>query len=381
MHMIFRNCIGAYFGDTRPSCRQIMQNPDKYLKIWSGVLFSITCAIRVAFIFESKTITAIRTPTPGMDVDLYWQAGRLISQGACTNQPCFEQMISSSALYPYWIAFWQMVLGQDMLLHRLLNASLTSLSAVLIFRLMFKLTNQFWAALVCILIWAALPSLIFFDAMLYKVSLAILFLSILLTLMVDDPPATRTFSFFIKGLLMGLLLSVIFFLQSATFLFLVVAVAFYALHGRLSLNKKVVVLSATLGIFSLVVMGYHFKDTWSNNPYPRCLPQKGIHFRIGFNEYADGTYVRLPQIDPWSYGHNFQARMVAEVALGHPLTPAEADRFHIQQGLKYILGHPMASLGLVIKKTVLFFNNYQAKGADDFYLVRKRCHPRERDPQ
>jgi len=342
------------------------------MRIWGGIIFLITCAIRVAFIFESNTIASIRTPTPGMDVDLYWQAARLIDQGACTDSPCFELMMSSSSLYPYWLAFWQMLLGQDMLLHRLVNACLVSASAVLMLRLMFRLTSRFRAALVCGLAWAALPSLIYFDATLYKTSLAILFVSILLTLVLSETGTTQVYPYAIIGALTALVLSAIFFLQSASFLFFIVVIAFFSLDKRLDPGKKRALLAALAGSLVLAGIGYHFREAWGDYRYERFLPQKRIHFRIGYNERADGTYVKLQQIDAWPYGHNFQARMVAEVTLGQPLTPAEADRFFTSQALTYIIDHPMHAFKLVIKKTILFFNDHEVKGVDDLYYLRKQ---------
>jgi hypothetical protein len=125
-----------------------LRNPKQHIGLWAVIIFLVTCAIRIAFILQSNTIASIRTPTPGMDADLYWQAARLINQGACTDQPCFELMMCLSAFYPHWLAFWQMVLGPDMLLHRLVNPCLVSLSAVLMLHLMNRLTRRLWAAIV-----------------------------------------------------------------------------------------------------------------------------------------------------------------------------------------------------------------------------------------
>lgn len=361
-------------GHIRPvasKIRTFLLNPKQHIGLWAAIIFLVTCAIRIAFIFESNTIASIRTPTPGMDVDLYWQAARLINQGACGDQPCFELMMCSSAFYPFWLAFWQMVIGPDMLLHRLVNACLVSLSAVLMFRLMFGLTRRFLPAIVCSLVWATLPSLIYFDSTLYKTSLAIFFFLILLTMVLYEPDTPRTYPYVVKGVLTAILLSALFLLQSATFLFSAVVFAYYSLDRQLGPKKKRALLASLAGCLVLIGLGYHFRDAWSNYHYARYLPEKGFHFRIGFNEQSDGTYVKLKGIDPWPYGHNFQARMAAEVASAKPLTAAESDRYYTHQALSYIADHPLDSLALVVRKALLFFNDYEVKGVDDLYYLKR----------
>jgi hypothetical protein len=349
--------------------------PLQYAKILGAIVYIVTCAIRVAFIFESNAIACIRTPTPGMDVDLYWQSARLLVQGACTNRPCFELMMCSSTIYPYWLAFWRMVIGPDMVLHRLLNAGLVSLSAVLLFRLIIRLTGRLWPAIGCSLVWATLPSLIYFDSTLYKTSLAILFSLLLLTLVLSESDASRAraYPYIIKGALTGLLLSALYFIQSATFLFSIVIIVYYTVDRRLGPGQKRVLLASLTGCLLVAGLGHCFRQGWSDSSYAWPWPMKGVHFRIGFNDRADGTYVQLPNIDTWPYGHSFQARMAAEVELQRHLTPAESDQFYVRQALNYIAVHPLDSLLLVIRKTLLFFNDYEAKGVEDLYYLKKRC--------
>ncbi len=359
-------------GEAPSMTRQAWRYPEKRPAIWGGVVFLMAFAIRAAFIFESNHIASIRTPTPGMDVDLYWQAARLIGRGLCRDQPCFELMMCSSPLFPCWVAFWQMVLGPDMLLHRLLNALLASVSAVLMFRLMFRLTNRLTAALFGSLAWAVLPSLIFFDATLYKASLAILLLSMVFTLVLSEPESIRIYPYIIKGALTGMLLGLLLLQQSATFLFFMVVMAYCVLDKRLGPGKKLALLGALAGCLIMTGFGFHLHNTWRGDRHNQPIPQKGVHFRIGFNERADGTYVRLAQIPAWPYGHSFASRMVAETALARPLTPAQADRYFIKQALKYMTDHPMAAIGLIIKKTILFFNDYEVKGVDDLYYLKRQ---------
>ena len=108
---------------------------------FSALIFLLAFVIRLLFILETMDIPAFRTPNPGMDIDLHWQAARLIVQGATTSEPYFELMMCSTPLHQYWLAFWQVILGDSLIPHRLLNALIASLSAVLMFWLMVRLVR------------------------------------------------------------------------------------------------------------------------------------------------------------------------------------------------------------------------------------------------
>lgn len=133
-------------------------------------------------------------------------------------------------------------------------------------------------------------------------------------------------------------------------------------------------LSAMIGLFSLLFIPYQLRDKIVEMKYPWAWPQKGVHFCIGFNEKADGTYVKLKHISSWPYGHLFQSKMAAEVNVGHPLTPAKSDQFYIKQGKTFIFNHPLAALRIITKKVMLFFNNYEVKGVDHLYYLKERSH-------
>lgn len=67
----------------------------KRLKV-SALIFFLAFVIRLLFILETMNIPAFRTPNPGMDIDIHWQAARLIVQGATTSEPYFELMMPST---------------------------------------------------------------------------------------------------------------------------------------------------------------------------------------------------------------------------------------------------------------------------------------------
>jgi len=341
--------------------------------LWIPIfVFLFTLAIRLLFILETMNIPAFRTPNPGMDIDLHWQAARLLLQGATTDQPYFELMLPSTPFHQYWLALCQLILGESLIIHRLFNALLSSVSAVLIFLLIEKRIQNRPIAFGCSVIWAALPSLIYFDSSLHKSALEILILVSLLYLILTPARSARTFIYLLKGLLIGSFLSVLLLLQSNTFLYCLIIFSYLAIDNRLLKKEKAQILIIAVPLFCVTLLGFQFRNSIWRNEYPWFLPQKGIHFRIGFHQGAHGAYHQLKGIRPWPYGHVFHARLYAETKNNRVMSPDETDRYFLNEGKNFIKDNPMEALRLVVTKFFLFFNNYEIKGIDDLYYLKKQ---------
>lgn len=347
---------------------QVKLTPLKVLLL----VFLLTLAIRLLFIIETCEIPSIRTPTPGLDIDVHWQAARLLRQGASMDEPCFELMIPSTPFHQYWLAMWQMIFGESLLVHRAFNALLASLSASLIFLLVLKLVPSRLIAFICAVLWAGLPSLIYFDSTLHKSVLEILVLTTLLYLILIPSGPRSAKYFFLKGLFAGLLLSILLLLQGNTFLYCIVIFSYMAADNRILKKQRVQMLAVTVPIFFITLLSFQFRNTIWHNKYPWFIPKKGIHFNIGFHKDAHGAYRQLPGIDPWPYAHVFQAKLYAETQTKKVMTPDEVDQYFLAQGLHFIKSNPGQAIRLVLTKFRLFFNNYEVKGIDDLYYLKQQ---------
>ena len=325
-------------------------------------VFLLCFTVRLVFIAETRDEPTFRTPSPGMDIDLHWQAASLLLDGATTDEPQFALMIGSRPSRAYWLACLRLTMGDSMLLHRGVNAVLGSVTAVLMFLLVQALTRRRWPACLCALIWICLSSLIYFDSMLHKSALELLGLTLLLHLLLDHVRLPRKLYHIMKGALIGGLLAVLFMLQANTFLYALVIFAYLAV-GPADINgAKTQVVAAALLVLACALLVPMARRQVADDKYPWGLPQAGIHMRIGFHDKAYGGYQPYRDITPWPWGHVFQARLLAEVELERPLTPAEADRFFMQQSWAFVRDNPRAAAGLIWAKFLLFFNDYEAKG-------------------
>jgi tetratricopeptide (TPR) repeat protein len=82
----------------------------------------------------------------------------------------------------------------------------------------------------------------------------------------------------------------------------------------------------------------------------------GLNFYIGNSERATGFYQIIPGVTPTISGQEKDVRAVAERALGHPVTDAEASDYFVGLSRAWITGHPADALTLFAKKFYYTFN-------------------------
>ena len=96
------------------------------------LLCLLALTIRIGFVFEGESVASIRAPTPGLDADVYFNAARELRLGG-PGDPNLELMTCSAPLHAYWLAGWQMLVGESMFAHRVVTAVLASLRYMLLF--------------------------------------------------------------------------------------------------------------------------------------------------------------------------------------------------------------------------------------------------------
>jgi len=82
----------------------------------------------------------------------------------------------------------------------------------------------------------------------------------------------------------------------------------------------------------------------------------GLNFYIGNSDSATGFFHQIPGITPNIAGQEKDARVVAEQALGHPLTEGEASDYFFGLALSWIREHPGSAALLFVRKLGYVFN-------------------------
>ena len=351
-------------------------------------VFAFALALRLTFIAETFDLPAFRTPAPGLDEHVHFEAAKALNAGADTDAPWFELMLPSAPLLVHWLALWQGVLGDESVLpHRVVNAFLGSGNAVLVYLLLGALlpvrrdsSTPRWIALLAALVWAGLPSLIFFDTALHKPVLALFLLLLLLLLLTRRSRPRPVLALVFEGAASGLLLGLLFLLQLNSFLFVFAVIPFLFFDSATVGWKKASGVLALGLVLAALILPFLLRDRFGDAPYPWYLPQKGIHFRVGHQLGATGGYRSYRDISDQPYGHVFQSRLYAELDRDERQSFAQADQLLTREAILYAQRHPQRALSIWGEKFLRFFNDFEQKGVTSLYQLRVHSRVLRADP-
>lgn len=100
--------------------------------------------------------------------------------------------------------------------------------------------------------------------------------------------------------------------------------------------------------------------------------QGGINFYIGNNPESDGYTAKTPLGYNWHGDYEdsvaLYAKRRAEKIAGRPMKPSEISKFWFQEGMRFWREHPGTAIGLLLKKTYLFWNAYEIKNNKNMYF-------------
>jgi hypothetical protein len=330
------------------------------LAVSAVVVLLTACVLRLAYVAESRVEPDLRTPTPGLDIDLHWQAaGELLAHAA--GQPPFALMMTSSIGHPLFLAASRTVLGDVGERHRQVRAVLFSVTPVLLGLAAFLITSRLLAAVATGLAAATMPSLVYFDTVLLKVAPEMCALSLSLVLVLAATRGGVLRWPWRLALACGVLLGAVLLSQGGG-LFYAFVVAGYLL--TLTRTAWRVRLSSVLLLLAVVLTCGWLRPHLGllvGIRAPTCLPVSGIHAAIGNHAGASGTYSALPAVPNYPYGHTFVSRLVAEVEQGRALTPEQANAYYWRQAYAFCSTQPGAAVALWGRKVRLLFGSFEPK--------------------
>ena len=99
--------------------------------------------------------------------------------------------------------------------------------------------------------------------------------------------------------------------------------------------------------------------------------QAGTNFYIGNSPESDGVTAIVPGTRASWWGGYDDVKRLAEEAVGRPLKGAEIDRYWMAKGLEFWRKQPGKALGLLVRKTFLWFAGYEVGNDRDLYVVKR----------
>ncbi|MEZ5291651.1 MAG: tetratricopeptide repeat protein [Vicinamibacterales bacterium] len=259
-------------------------------------------------------------------------------------------------LYPYFLGVVY-ALGGDAGTARLVQAALGALSAALVCVAVARLVSP-RAGLAAGLILALYAPAIFFDGLLQKSTLDVLFVAVLMaaTAVLLTGGGGRRGWWVLLGATLGALS-----LTRENALVLVVVVAVWAWRwapvGRL--GRRAALASLALGLVLLLGPVLARNYTVGGGLY-LTTSQFGPNFYIGNHAGADGSYQSLRFGRGSPEFERADATDLAERAEGRALTPGEVSAYWTGRAVDFITRQPLAWLRLMARKTALLVNAREA---------------------
>lgn len=286
-----------------------------------------------------------------LDPLYYHQWAVSIADGDWLGSEVFEQ----SPLYPYLLAGYFLIAGQDLWILRLIQIGLGSITCVLTFFLGTRLFDR-RAGTIAGIGCAVYGPFFFYEGQVMKEFLTPLLTTAALLLVLrgagsEEDPAPRPAALAGAGILIGLAGLVrdnSLLLLPALGLWLLWARR-WRLAGPAALLAGAAVVLIPVGIRNLAVAGDPVLTTSGG----------GEVFYIGNGPYANGAYVPPPWVRSNPRFEHEDFRKKAREMTGRDLSRGESSRFWWKQGLAWIAENPSSAAALWLRKLALFWNDHE----------------------
>lgn len=280
-----------------------------------------------------------------------------------------DRIFYQAPLYPYFLAVVKIVVGDDLWRIRLVQIAIGSLSCGILFlagRTFFSRATGIVAGFLL----ALYPTAIFFDGLIQKANLGLLWTVALLWTLARVRAEPKAIRFALAGSSLGLLMLT---REETILLVPVIGIwTFFAAPTRTSSPRSLRALGFAGGL-ALVLLPVAIRNELVGGEFVLTTSQAGSNFFIGNNPDANGTYVPLI---PGRQNTEFERRDAFELAerdLGRELTPSEVSSYWFGRARAWILAHPLAWARLLGKKVALLVNWYEMPDAEDLYFYEQSC--------
>ena len=171
--------------------RRVVQSP----WFWPCVIFALAFVLRLVYVLQIRYTPFFQTL--GLDAKYYDRWAREIAEGRAPSEAYFM-----TPLYPYFLATIYRLFGRDLLLVRLIQAGLGSLSAVLVFYLGTDVFDR-RVGILAGLVTATYGALIFYDGSILLTPLLVLLNLLSLFLLVRADITGKPVVYAMAGLSLG----------------------------------------------------------------------------------------------------------------------------------------------------------------------------------
>ncbi len=330
-------------------------------------------ALRYVFLLQARAVPLFNALL--MDGESYGDWSDKIVAGDWLGDRIFYQ----APLYPYFLAVVKLAVGRDLWAIRLVQIAIGALSCGVLF-----LAGRAWfsrkVGIAAGVLLACYPTAIFFDALIQKANLGLLWTVLLAWSLAHATKANARAAWWLcTGVVLGLLM-----LTREETILLVPVLALWILFARrarprtervraLATAERARALALWIAGLALVLLPVGARNAYVGGEFVLTTSQAGSNFYIGNNPQANGSYSPLRPGRSNTVYERVDATDLAQQAVGHELTPKEVSDFWFSRAFAFIRAQPGAWLALMQRKVALLFNAYEMPDAEDLYFYELYC--------
>jgi len=256
-----------------------------------------------------------------------------------------------SPVYPYCLGVLYAVFGRSLLLPRLIQIALGSLTCALVYliaRRCFSRSVAVGAGIAA----ALYRPFIFQEVMILKSALVIFLVCALLLLLLRAADRGRLRTWYLPGIVMGIALLD----RGQLWLFVPCVLAWIVAGPRQGVRRRMAFAASFLAGMATVITIVTIRNYAVARDFVPTTGGGGLNFYEGNNPRASGIHTPAPLVRTIPEYELDDSRRFAEKSLGRKLKVSEVSNFYFKLGLRFIKDHPRRFARLMMKKFAVFWN-------------------------
>lgn len=324
-----------------------METPEM---LWG--IFSLALAVKMLFFFQTYDVFHALTPGDtalGADNLLYIKIAKNIVNGDFSGG---KEAIYASAtpVYAYFLACCFKFFGESLAVPRLIQLLLGSLVPLVVFlftKELFSRRAGFFAALLTVMF---IP-FTYYEGLICKFA----FLPLFSTLFLYGLFMAFRYGTFIWWVSATILGAMAYLVRPNIILSILVFFPFCLFYRKRNITRAVLGIALGISIAALPLW-LRFSEAQHRDLVSHL---GGIHFFIGNNSQATGTFVKVGDFRPGFRSNVDVAKEIAEKEQGKSLNNSEVSAHWYRKGIQWIMHNPSDFAALVLKKLALALGTHE----------------------